>query len=67
MTKPPTVTTEHLNYLDELYERDIFNAFAAWPWLRDEYRELSAPQAQETVTYWSTTYSQRKRRHHARV
>lgn len=57
--RPPFVTDEHLEYLDELRESGEINMFGARPYLLLAFPDLSENEAAKVLTYWMYTFSER--------
>ena len=53
--RPATVTTEHLEYLDELRESGITNMFGARSYIEDEF-DVSTREATEILSYWMKSF-----------
>lgn len=58
-TRPPTVTDEHLEYLDALRESGAVNMFGAAPHLAREFG-LPTREARHVLTYWMESFGQRQ-------
>lgn len=59
VVKPEFLTSDHLEYLDELRESGATNMFGARPYLMDEFPELSENEASQVLVYWMKTFSAR--------
>jgi hypothetical protein len=53
--RPATVTTEHLEYLDELRESGVTNMFGARPYVEEEFG-VSKREATEILSYWMKSF-----------
>lgn len=56
---PPKLTTEHLDFLDELREEGITNMFGAVPYLRKAFPTLSSTEASAILSHWMKTFGHR--------
>ena len=56
---PVNMTTEHLEYLDDLRESGDTNMFGARPYLLSEFPDLDEKEAGRIVSYWMKTFGNR--------
>jgi len=59
MEKPEYLTDEYLEYLDKLRDSGITNMFGTGPYLESQFTELNGAKANEIVSYWMDTFSER--------
>lgn len=57
--RPPIVTDEHLEYLDDLRESGAVNMFASGLYLRKKFG-LSREDAKIIWKYWAESFEERK-------
>ena len=57
--RPPIVTDEHLEYLDDLRESGRTNMLGAAPYLLDEFTSLDKSDAKEVLLYWMDSFDER--------
>ena len=58
IVQPEYVTTEHLEYLDELRESGVTNMFGAAPYLAEEFG-IDIRVARQVLSYWMKTFGVR--------
>lgn len=56
--RPPLVTDEHLEYLDDLRDSGTVNMFGARPYLQEAF-ELDRGMASKILSYWTETFEER--------
>lgn len=56
--RPPVVSDDHLEYLDDLRESGITNMYGAVPYLREAF-DLSRQDASAILSYWMKSFSER--------
>jgi hypothetical protein len=56
------ITTEHLEFLDELRLSGKTNMFDAVRFLRKEFPALTEFEARKVLVYWMKTFTQRHQR-----
>lgn len=56
--RPPGLTDEHLEFLDDLRESGVTNMFGARPYLVEEFG-MTKDVASAVLTYWMKTFSVR--------
>jgi hypothetical protein len=54
-SRPETVTTEHLEYLDALRESGATNMFGATPYIVNEFG-VTKNEARAILSYWMTSF-----------
>ena len=54
MERPQFVREEHLTMLSDLDKKVTMDLFLAVPQLRNQFPELDAYQAQQTLLFWTT-------------
>lgn len=59
--RPPIVTDEHLEYLDDLRKSGATNMYGAGVYLRDEWPSLSQKESHEILGYWMKTFGDEER------
>jgi hypothetical protein len=57
--RPPFVTDEHLEFLDDLRESGETNMFGARPYLAAAFPALSEPESSKALSYWMASFSER--------
>ena len=53
--RPPIVTDEHLQYLDDLRESGVTNMFGARPYVEQEFY-VSKSDASTILSYWMESF-----------
>ena len=53
--RPEMVTTEHLEYLDELRESGVTNMYGAGSYVEEEFA-LSKQEARHILKYWMDSF-----------
>lgn len=59
VTNKSSATQAHLVFLDDLRASGVTNMFGAGSYLRDAFPELSRSEANEILSTWMKTFSQR--------
>lgn len=59
MEKPKKLREEHLDYLDVLRISGVTNMYGATPYLQDAFPKLNRDEAQNILSYWMKTFSER--------
>lgn len=59
--RPEFCTEEHLEYLDDLRESGVTNMFGAGAYLRKEFPGLKRGREREVLSYWMSSFSERKK------
>ena len=54
--RPAFVTTEHLEYLDDLHDSGAVSMYGARPHLLTEFPELTKAEAASVLHYWMRTF-----------
>ncbi len=57
MSRPEMITTENLEYLDELRESGETNMYGATPYLQSRFA-ISKPEAVHILTYWMKSFGE---------
>ena len=57
--RPSIVSDEHLTYLDDLRESGVTNMFGAGVYLERSHSELGRNEANEILSYWMDSFSER--------
>ena len=55
MSRPAFITTEHLEYLDELRESGVTNMFGAGTYVEKRF-EIDSVPAKKILMYWMQTF-----------